>query len=138
MSEPSRESVERRANNGSLRSAGSPRSPGEPVVRARRSWCPLAVLLAVALAWAASPAMARVLPRKLCSKYRCTTIAADSKVQVYKATSRHPGRETYAATFARWLPNGRVTSLGEFAGEVRMSGSSWNFGGGPHGLMVKR
>jgi hypothetical protein len=62
--------------------------------------------------------MARVPPRNLCSKYRCTTIAADSKVQVYKATSRHPGRETYDATFARWLPTGRVTSLGEFAGEV--------------------
>jgi len=24
------------------------------------------------------------------------------------------------------------------AGAPRMSGSSWNFGGGPHGLMVKR
>ncbi|HEY8304766.1 MAG TPA: hypothetical protein VIG42_09300 [Solirubrobacteraceae bacterium] len=37
-------------------------------------------------------------------------------------------------------PGTRAFALGQKAASVgrRMSGSSWNFGGGPHGLMVKR
>lgn len=52
----------------------------------------------------------------LCIVYRCTTLAADAQVRVYQATSRHPGRENYESTFARWLSTGRVTALDDSAG----------------------
>jgi hypothetical protein len=56
--------------------------------------------------------------RPVCVVYRCTTIAADAQVRVYRATRRHPGREgyEYESTFARWLSTGRVTALDDAGG----------------------
>jgi hypothetical protein len=54
----------------------------------------------------------------MCVVYRCTTLAADAQVRVYRATPRHPGREgyEYKSTFAQWLSTGRVTALGDAGG----------------------
>ncbi len=80
-----------------------------------------AVLLALCgcvVASVGSPsASAATHRRPVCQRYRCRTVAADSQVRVFRATSRHPGRELEPeATFAQWLPSGRVTALGDSSG----------------------
>lgn len=53
--------------------------------------------------------------RPLCVRYKCTTLAADPQVSIYQATNRHRNREVeYQSSFARWIPNGRVTALGDY------------------------
>ena len=61
----------------------------------------------------AAPAVAARHKRPVCVVFRCRTLAADVQVRVYQATSRHPGRESHESTYARWLPSGRVTALGD-------------------------
>jgi hypothetical protein len=58
----------------------------------------------------ASPAAARAR----CVRFRCTILTASAKVQIFRAQNRHLARELpYESSFARWLPTGRVTALGD-------------------------
>ena len=53
--------------------------------------------------------------RPLCVRYKCTTLAADPQVGVYQAANKHRNREVeYQSSFARWIPSGRVTALGDY------------------------
>jgi hypothetical protein len=56
--------------------------------------------------------------RPPCLGYRCVTVAADAVVQVFQRRVKHPDREVLEGpeTFARWLPSGRVTALGDYSG----------------------
>jgi hypothetical protein len=52
--------------------------------------------------------------RPLCVVYRCTTLAATAQIRVYKARNRHPAVEVpFLRSFARWLPTGRITPIGD-------------------------
>ncbi len=54
----------------------------------------------------------------LCVLHRCRTLGADASMRVFQATQRHLGREgPFQSTYARWLPTGRVTKLGDYVGE---------------------
>src|SRR5206468_8208611 len=60
--------------------------------------------------------------RPICVMYRCRTLAATAQVRVFQATNRHRGRERlFLSTFAKWLPSGRVTPLGDAVEEVRVT-----------------
>jgi hypothetical protein len=49
----------------------------------------------------------------LCATYKCRTLAADSTVKVFQAVNRGLLDETFQSSFARWLPSGRLTALGD-------------------------
>lgn len=55
--------------------------------------------------------------RRLCMRYSCRTLAADPQVRIFQAISRHPGLYAYQSTFARWLPSGHLTALGDSLAE---------------------
>jgi hypothetical protein len=77
----------------------------------------LASLMASLGLLCASPVFAAAPTRaKLCKRFRCRTLAADVSVQVFQATARHPAVAFHESTYAQWLPTGRVTPLGDFAG----------------------
>ena len=69
-----------------------------------------AVLIAAA-SHCGTAAAAPVREQRLCSVHRCTTLVANSNIRVFRATAKHPNRESYESTFAEWLPSGRVTAL---------------------------
>jgi hypothetical protein len=79
-----------------------------------------AVLIAAASQCGAAAA-APMREQRLCSVHRCTTLVASSNIRVFRATAKHPDRESYETTFAEWLPSGRVTAL---AGEGGFGESS--------------
>jgi hypothetical protein len=68
-------------------------------------------LLVVAPVLAAGPSRA-----KLCKRFRCRTLAADVSVQVFQTAARHAEETFRQTTYAQWLPTGRVTALGDYAG----------------------
>jgi hypothetical protein len=52
--------------------------------------------------------------RPTCVVYRCRTLAASAQIRVYQARNRHPAVEIpFLSSFARWLPTGRLTPLGD-------------------------
>jgi hypothetical protein len=52
--------------------------------------------------------------KPICVRYKCRTLAATAQIRVFQATNKHPAREVpYLSSFARWLPSGRVTPLGD-------------------------
>jgi hypothetical protein len=53
--------------------------------------------------------------RSLCARYECVTLMADAQVRVFQARSRRASEGAFRSTFARWLPSGRVTALGDSA-----------------------
>jgi hypothetical protein len=74
----------------------------------------LALALSGSFASADRPVAAPASTRARCVRYRCTILTADAKVQIFRARNRHPARELpYESSFARWLPTGRVTALGD-------------------------
>ena len=72
----------------------------------------LLVFLAAA-ALLASNARARTTMRAVCSRYRCTTVAANSGARVVRATRARKGAVSFSATFIEWLASGRTTPLGD-------------------------
>jgi hypothetical protein len=72
----------------------------------------LSVLAVVALGGGGAALGARH-GKRLCVRYMCRTLAATAQIRVFQATPRHPAIETFQSSFARWLPTGRVTPLGD-------------------------
>jgi hypothetical protein len=87
---------------------------GDRAVRVTRV-CGSACLLAVAsgLVVCTHAVAAGKHGRALCAVHRCRTLAADPNVSVFQATVRRPLEQPYRSSFARWLPTGRVTALGD-------------------------
>jgi hypothetical protein len=85
----------------------------------RRSGILTLVLLAFAVPGAAAAAPWHVRP--LCIRYRCRTVAQDSRVRVLRVQSRHPRNEEESEEGIRWLhfavwkATGRAWPLGDFA-----------------------
>jgi hypothetical protein len=50
---------------------------------------------------------------RICARYRCRALAADLQVNIFQAAARRPSELPYQSTFARWLPTGRLTALGD-------------------------
>jgi hypothetical protein len=66
----------------------------------------------------AAPAYAKrtaVHRGSLCERHKCVTLAADAQVRVFQARNRRSSEGAFRSTFARWLPTGRVTALGDSA-----------------------
>jgi hypothetical protein len=53
--------------------------------------------------------------RPLCARYECVTLMADAQVRVFQARERRVSEGAFRSTYARWLPSGRVTALGDSA-----------------------
>src|SRR5437899_1436744 len=82
-------------------------------MRRVRTMLVLLALVLVALDGGATALGARHR-KPICVRYRCRTLAATAQIRVYQARNRPPARELpVLSSFARWLPTGRVTPLGD-------------------------
>lgn len=68
----------------------------------------LAVFLALPRA---AEGRGRLSERRICSSYRCRTLAASAKIRVFKTAERYPAQEGAYKVFAEWLETGRLTIL---------------------------
>ena len=66
-------------------------------------------LLAVVALGAGGTAVGARHQKPLCVRYKCRTLAATAQIRVFQAARE----ESYVSSFARWLPSGRVTPLGD-------------------------
>src|SRR5436190_19272639 len=81
-------------------------------MRRLRTMTVLSLLTIVALGGGGAALGARHR-QPLCVRHKCRPLAANAQIRVFQATPRHPAIETFQSSFARWLPTGRVTPLGD-------------------------
>jgi hypothetical protein len=92
------------------------------VERRAIGWLVRPVYIALALTFVggittiAAPAATSRPQKPLCVRRRCTDLQSDRSVRVFQANERNRAREEiFQSTYARWLPTGRVTALGDSA-----------------------
>lgn len=79
-----------------------------------RRACARGVALAAVTVWCGSctaGAFGASKESRLCSVWRCRTLAASARIRVFQTRKRYPLQETNEAVFAEWLPTGRLTEL---------------------------
>ncbi len=75
----------------------------------------LMVTVGILTAHPAPAARAVASRRPLCARYKCVTLMADAQLRVFQAHNRRSSEGAFRSTFARSLPSGHMTALGDSA-----------------------